>query len=57
MNAKILPFPDRRTPSCFICEHAITNADGTYCRIFREEILLESYGQDCPEFEDDPHKQ
>lgn len=43
--------------SCVLCEHAITSPDGTYCRLFGEEVLLEkAVAEECEEFVRDPHK-
>lgn len=58
-TADIIAFPQHpgRTPDCRICEHSISSADGTYCRMFEEEILSErGAAKDCEAYEEDDFK-
>lgn len=56
MSAEIIPFPERgRQPDCRLCEHSISGDGGTFCTVFREEILLEGEAaKDCGHYVEDP---
>ena len=52
--AEVIQFPTQaRKPSCFICQHAIAGANGTYCMIFEEVLLTETVAEDCEQYEED----